>query len=85
MEHQNGAYADMTDKEYEALADEFVRNPPKINTNGVGWLTQWEMPHLGLQNITVNYLLTKAKAANKSPAQIIDELVSEKIAAAAST
>jgi len=81
MEYQNGTYADMTDEEYETLADEFARNPPKINTNGIGWLTQWEMRHLGLQNMTVNYLLTKAKAVNKSPAQIIDELVSEKVAA----
>ena len=82
MEYQNGAYADMTDIEYEALADEFARNPPKINTNDVGWLTQWEMRHLGLQNMTVNYLLTMAKAVKKSPAQIIDELVSEKVSAA---
>jgi hypothetical protein len=77
-------YKDMTDEEYEALADEFARNPPKINTNGVGWITQWEMRHLGLQNMTVNYLMTKAKANNKTPAQIIDEIVSKEIAAAAS-
>ena len=82
MEDQNSIYADMTDEEYEALADEFARNPPKINTKGVGWLTQWEIRRLGLQNMTVNYLLTRAKATNKSPVQIIDELVSEKVAAA---
>ena len=82
MEYQNGIYTDMTDEEYEALSDEFARNPPKINTNGVGWLIQWEMRHLGLQNMTVNYLLTKAKATNKSPVEIIDELVSKEIALA---
>ena len=82
MEYQSGTYTDISDEEYEALADDFARNPPKINTNGVGWLTQWEMRHLGLQNMTINYLLTRAKAVNKSPAQIIDELVSEKVAAA---
>jgi hypothetical protein len=71
---------DMTDEEYEALSDEFARNPPKIDTNGIGWLTQRELRHLGLQNMTVNYLLTKAKANQKTPAQIIDEMVSEKIA-----
>ena len=72
-------YQDMTDEEYEALADEFTRNPPKIDTKGIGWITQWEMRHLGLPNMTINYLLTKAKANKKSPAQIIDELVSKEI------
>ena len=72
-------YQDMTDEEYEALADEFARNPPKIDTKGIGWITQWEMRHLGLQNMTINYLLTKAQASKKSPAQIIDELVSKEI------
>jgi hypothetical protein len=33
-----------------------------------------------MSNITVNYLLTKALADHKSPAQLIDELVQEKIA-----
>ena len=42
-------YQDMTDEEYEALADEFTRNPPKINTKDIGWITQWEMRHLGLK------------------------------------
>jgi len=32
--------------------------------------------------MTVQYLLTKAKAAQKTPVQIIDELVQEKIAVA---
>jgi hypothetical protein len=36
---------------------------------------------LGYSNMTVNYLLTKARAINKSPAQIVDELVSKEIAA----
>ena len=73
-------YKDMTDEEYEALSDEFTRNPLKIDTKGIGWITQWEMRHLGLQNMTINYLLTKAKASKRSPAQIIDELVSKEIA-----
>jgi len=72
-------YHDMTDEEYETLADEFARNPPKINTKGIGWIKQWEMRHLGLQNMTINYLFTKARAANKNPVEIIDDLVREKV------
>ena len=74
-------YTDMTDKEYDALDEELARNPPKIITNGSDWLSQREIRISGLKNITIQYLLTKAKAANKTPVQIIDELVSEKVAA----
>lgn len=73
-------YKDMTDEEYDVLDEELTRNPPKLGPNGTGWITQREMYHLGLKNMTVQYLFTKAKAVNKSPVQIIDDLVSEKLA-----
>ena len=76
-------YKDMTDEEYDALDEELTRNPPQLGPNGTGWLTQRELYHLGYSNMTVQYLLTKAKAVNKSPVQIIDELVGKEIAAAA--
>ena len=74
-------YTDMTDEEYDSLDDELTRTVPKLGPNGTGFLSQWEMYHLGFSNITVNYLMTKAKAMNKSPVQLIDELVSREIAA----
>jgi len=74
-------YTDMTDEEYDALDEELTRTVPKIVSNGNDWISQREMRFLGLNNITVNYLLAKAMANHKSPAQIIDELVSEKLAA----
>jgi hypothetical protein len=40
------------------------------------------MHFLGLTNMTVNYLLSKATANRKTPAQIIDELVYKEIAVA---
>jgi len=76
-------YTDMTDEEYDALDEELTRTVPKLGPEGTGWLTQWELRHLGVTNMTFNYLMTKATAARKTPAQIIDELVGEKIAAAA--
>jgi len=76
-------YNDMTDDEYDALDEELTRNPPRIISNGSDWLSQREIRISGLKNMTIQYLLTKAKADNKSPVQIIDELVSEKIAASA--
>ena len=74
-------YTDMTDEEYDALDEELTRTVPKLGPNGTGFLSQREMYHLGFSNITVNYLMTKAKAMNKSPVQLIDELVGKEIAA----
>jgi len=78
-------YTDMTDEEYDALDEELTRNPPKIISNGCDWLSQREIRISGLKNITIQYLLTKAKAVSKTPAQIIDELVGKELTATAST
>ena len=76
-------YTDMTDEEYDILDEELTRTVPRLGPNGTGYLSQREMYHLGFSNMTVNYLLTKAKAVNKSPVQLIDELVGKEIAASA--
>jgi hypothetical protein len=75
-------YTDMTDEEYDALDEELTRTVPKLGPNGSGWLEQRELRLLGLSNMSVYYLLTKATADHKTPAQIINEMVQEKIAAA---
>ena len=75
-------YTDMTDEEYDALDEELTRTVPKLGPNGTGFFSQREMYHLGFSNITINYLLAKARAANKSPVQLIDELISKEIASA---
>ena len=72
-------YTDMTDEEYNALDEEMTRTVPRLGPNGTGFLSQREMYNLGFSNITVNYLMTKARAMNKSPAQLIDELVGKEI------
>ena len=74
--------ARMTEEEALALDDFVTNNEITLGPNGSDWLTQREMRLLGLKNITVNYLMTKAKADSKSPAQLIDELVGKEIAAA---
>jgi hypothetical protein len=73
----------MTEEEAWALSDFVTNNEITLGPNGSGWLSQREMRLLGLQNMTINYILTKAIADHKSPAQIIDELVSKEIAASA--
>lgn len=74
-------YTDMTDEEYDALDEELTRTIPKIGPNGTDWLSQRELRMLGLNKLSTDYLLTKAKATHLSPAQIIDELVREKVSA----
>jgi len=76
-------YKDLTDEEYDALDEEMTRTVPKLGPNGTGWLEQRELRLMGLSNTSVNYLFTKAATDHKTPAQIIDELVQERVAAAA--
>ena len=73
-------YTDMTDEEYNALDEELTRNVPKLGPNGTGFLSQRELYQLGFSKITVNYLMAKARTLNKSPAQLINEMVCKEIA-----
>jgi len=77
------SYTDMTDEEYDALDEELTRTTPKLGLNGTGFLSQREMRFLGLTNLTVNYLVTKATAHDKSFVQIIEDLVRKDMAAPA--
>ena len=70
----------MSDEEALALSDYIANNEITLGPNGSDWLSQREIRISGLSNITVNYLLTKAKAVNKSPIQLIDEIVGREIA-----
>ena len=72
----------MTEEEAIAVSDYFINNKVTLGPDGSGWLSQRELRLLGLKNMTVNYLLTKAMADRKSPAELIDELVGKEIAAA---
>ena len=74
--------ARMTDEEAMELSDYIANNEITLGPDGSGWLSQREIRISGLSNMTVQYLLTKAKAVNKSPVQIIDELVSKELAVA---
>jgi hypothetical protein len=74
---------DLTEKEYDEL-DELLTNPtPNVNANGTGFMSRREVRLMGLNSLSVDYLLTKSEATKKTPAQIIDDLVHDKIAASA--
>jgi hypothetical protein len=75
--------ARMTEEEAYALDDFVTNNEITLGPNESDWLAQRELRLLGMSNMTVNYLFTKATADHKTPAQIIDELVQEKVTAVA--
>ena len=75
--------ARLTEEEAYALDDFVTNNEITLGPNGTDWLTQREMRLWGMSNMTVNYLMTKAAADHKTPAQIIDEMVQERVAATA--
>ena len=76
-------YTDLTDEEYDALDEELSHTVPRFGPPGSDWLVQRELRQLGLAKHSTDYLLTRAAATRKSPAQIIDEMVLERMAAAA--
>ena len=80
----------MTEEEAKRLDEKWTKNPPKPGPNGTGYFTQCtrneasseKTAHtITIDNVTANYLNAKAIADHKTPAQIISELVQERIAA----
>ena len=73
---------DLTEEEYDALDEYWTKNTPKVGPNGTGFISRREARLFGLDDLSADYLLTKAIADHKTPAQIINEMVRERLAAA---
>jgi len=75
--------ARMTDEEATRLDEKWTKIPPKPGPNGSGYFTQCKKAAhtVTIDSITANYLLTKAMADHKTPAEIISEMVQKQIAA----
>ena len=73
----------MTDEEAARLDEKWTKNPPKPGPNGTGYFTQCKKAahSITVDSFTANYLTTKAIADHKTPADIIGEMVQERIAA----
>jgi hypothetical protein len=72
----------MTEEEADALDEELTRATPRVDfTKPDVFIRQRELLDV-LNPIAADYTLTLALATHKAPAQIIGELVEEKIAAA---
>jgi len=78
--------ADLTEEEYDALDEYYTKNPPKIDPSkkGTGYFTRHKAAlSITVDNLSAAYLMTKAIADHKTPAEIIGEMVRERIAASA--
>ncbi|GHV45939.1 hypothetical protein AGMMS49546_33040 [Spirochaetia bacterium] len=72
---------DMTDEEADALDELLTRTTPKVPPNRRSYLAQKGSRLVALDDLSEDYLMTRAMAAHKTPTEIIGELVREKIAA----
>jgi hypothetical protein len=69
----------MTEAEADALDELYTKTIPPVRTGVGGPLTRQRDLLRSLDEVTANYLITKAKTEHKTPAQIIGELVRKEL------
>jgi hypothetical protein len=79
MESKEKIMADMTDEEYDALDEMLTKTTPPL-TNIPGIFARQRALLDALDEVSANYIITKAEAFHKTPAEVIGEMVREKIA-----
>ena len=71
---------DMTEEEADALDEYFTKNLPKTNPSKGGITTRQGFRMVALDSISEDYFLTMALATQKSPTELIGDMVRERIA-----
>ena len=73
----------MTDEEADYWDEYYTKNPPIPGTNGTGFFTQQRKAarSVTIDDLSADWLMTRAIATQKTPAEIIGEMVRERIAA----
>ena len=74
---------DMTEEEYDALDELWTKTTPKVGANGTGFISRRNARLFGLDDLSMDYLITKSMADHKAPADIIGEMIRERIAVSA--
>ena len=73
----------MTEEEAFALDEKWTKTTPKVGPNGSGFLSKHRSAYMiTVDEFTAGYLFSKAIATHKTPAEIISEMVQEKLAIA---
>jgi hypothetical protein len=82
IEHET-TFHDLTDEEYAKLSEKWTKTTPKIGPNGSGYFSQCKTAAhtVTIDDFSADYLMVKAMDTHKTPAEIISEMVHERIAA----
>jgi hypothetical protein len=80
--------SDLAEEKYAALDKKRTENPPKPGPNGTGFFAQRKAAlatqsarSITVDAFTADYVINKAIAVRKTPADIIGEMVQKEIAA----
>ena len=71
---------DMTEEEADALDEYYTKNLPKVDPSRGGITTRHGFRMVALDRFSEDYLLTMALATQKTPTELIGDLVRERIA-----
>jgi hypothetical protein len=71
---------EMTDEEADALDEYYTKNPPKVDPSKNGGFAKKSFRMVAIDRLSEDYLLTKSIATQKSPTELIGEMVRERIA-----
>ena len=74
--------AQMTDEEADALDELLTRTTPKLGPNGTGFFSNKGYQMIALDEDTARILNAQSLATRRSPAELVAELVHERLAAA---
>jgi len=76
--------ARMTDAEADYWDEYYTKNPPTPGPNGTGFFSRQRKTarSITIDSLSADWLITKAIADHKTPADIISEMVQEKLAIA---
>ena len=82
IEHET-KFRDLTDEEYNRLDEKWTKTTPKVGPNGSGYFTQHRAAArtVTIDDFSADYLMIKAMDTHKTPAEIISEMVHERIVA----
>jgi hypothetical protein len=69
---------EMTDEEYDALEEFVTKYPPRVDPSKARHAVRM----VALDDIAAEYLISRSRSTNKTPTELITELVWEKIALA---
>ena len=70
---------EMTDEEAEALDEYYTKNPPRVDPSKNGGFAKKPFRMVALDRFSEDYLFTRAMATQKTPTEIISELVRKEI------